>query len=219
MLVWPFVELKALADAYDWTVGFRGSDYDAVNGTIFRTRMPLYECPSDTAGTFGGEGCCPQHTGYTRSNYCVTASPDGFIMEPNRPWNKGFDEPKNSTSNPATKKALFNWTIARSVAQTRDGASNTVALSEGTAGPSTGGEIVAGRYDVPAAKGPRAGGTYRVEIAASGTVRLYSPDVGAAAPAVPVREQIIPRRFNIETSLRADVRDDPDGHRQDFLLE
>ena len=90
---------------------------------------------------------------------------------------------------------------------------------EGTAGPSTGGEIVAGRYDVPAAKGPRAGGTYRVEITASGTVRLYSPDVGAAAPAVPVREQIIPRRFNIETSLRADVRDDPDGHRQDFLLE
>jgi hypothetical protein len=90
---------------------------------------------------------------------------------------------------------------------------------EGTAGPSTGGEIVAGRYDVPAAKGPRAGGAYRVEITAYGPVRLYSPDVGATAPAVPVREQIIPRRFNIETSLRSDVRDDPDGHRQDFLLE
>ena len=135
VLVWPFVELKALADAYDSTVGFRGPNYDAVNGTIFRTRMPLYECPSDTAGTFGGEGCCPQHTGYTRSNYCVTASPDGFIMESNKPWNKGFDEPKNSTSNPATKKALFNWTIARSLAQARDGASNTVALSEVIAGP------------------------------------------------------------------------------------
>jgi prepilin-type N-terminal cleavage/methylation domain-containing protein len=51
VLVWPFIELQSLADTYDSTAGFRGTGYDAVNGTIFRTRMPLYECPSDTAGS------------------------------------------------------------------------------------------------------------------------------------------------------------------------
>lgn len=142
MLIWPYVELKTLADAYDWQVSFRGGSTqtaaDAVNGKIFRTRIALYECPSDVAGIYANQPNIPTTDGYTRSNYCGCASPDGSIMEKNRPENDGFDEnpPCNSINNPATKKALFNWTIARSAAHVRDGTSNTVAISEVIAGPS-----------------------------------------------------------------------------------
>jgi len=140
MHIWPYVELKTLADAYDWGIGFRGGGshaaYDAVNGKIFRTRIPAYECPSDVAGVFGNEPGIPTVTGYSRSNYCVAVSPDGALMEKNRSWNQGFDAGCNNANNPATKKALFNWTIARSAAHIHDGASNTVAISEVIAGPS-----------------------------------------------------------------------------------
>ena len=47
-------------------------------------------------------------------------------------------------------------------------ASGTIIFTpvEGTQGPSTGGGIEAGRYQVPAQKGPLAGGRYKVEITA-----------------------------------------------------
>ena len=92
---------------------------------------------------------------------------------------------------------------------------------EGTAGPSTGGVIVDGRYDVPAAKGPRAGGVYRVEITAAGEERTYSPDVGpsGADAQVTVSTPLIPANFNTATTLRTEVAEGPDGHKQDFLLE
>lgn len=92
---------------------------------------------------------------------------------------------------------------------------------DGTAGPSTGGSIAAGRYDVPQAKGPRADGTYRVEITASGKERLYNPNASPTASftAVPVREQLLPPRFNTASTLRAEIAPKADGHRQDFLLQ
>ena len=136
MLVWPYVELQGLADTYDWPVGFRGTGYTTVNGGIFRTQIPLYQCPSDAPGVFGNEPKLPQHSDFTRSNYCATASPDGFVMEKSREWNEKFDDKCNAANNPATKKALFNWTVARTAAHVRDGTSNTVALSEVIAGPS-----------------------------------------------------------------------------------
>lgn len=145
MLIWPYVELGTLAAAYDWEVGFRGTGthagYDAVNGKIFRTPIPLYKCPSDIAGVFGNEPGIPSTTGYTRSNYCVAVSPDGSAMEKSRPENAGFDAACNASNNPATKKAVFNWTIARSTASVRDGTSNTVAISEVLAGPSGGADL------------------------------------------------------------------------------
>lgn len=92
---------------------------------------------------------------------------------------------------------------------------------EGTAGPSTGGGIKAGRYDVPAAQGLRVGGTYRVEITAAGAERLYDPSATptASSTPVPVRNQILPPRFNTASTLRAEIATDADSHRQDFLLQ
>ena len=92
---------------------------------------------------------------------------------------------------------------------------------EGTAGPSTGGGIKAGRYDVPEAKGPRAGGTYRVEITAAGKERLYDPSATpkASSTAVTVRDQLLPPRFNTASTLRAEIAPDSDSHHQDFTLQ
>ncbi|MCX7414594.1 MAG: DUF1559 domain-containing protein [Planctomycetia bacterium] len=138
--LWPYVDLKTLWDRYDLKVGFRGPNSDAVNGQIFRTQLPTYQCPSDSVSNFGNEIGKPTD-GYTRSNYAACHSPDGFMMEKNQPWNRGpdgigFNEPCNSANNPATsKRALFNWTIVRSVGHVRDGTSNTVALSELITGP------------------------------------------------------------------------------------
>lgn len=132
MYLWPHVELGTLWDRYDLSVGFRGSNYDAVNGAIFRTVIPLIQCPSDNLGTNNNAGA----VGYTRGNYVACHSPDGSVLEKNAAWNLGFNEPANSNNNPATgPRALFNWTIGRSAAHIRDGASNTVALSELITGP------------------------------------------------------------------------------------
>lgn len=92
---------------------------------------------------------------------------------------------------------------------------------EGTAGPSTGGGIKAGRYDVPEAKGPRAGGTYRVEITAAGKERLYDPSATpkASSTAVTVRDQLLPPRFNTASTLRAEIAPGSDSHHQDFTLQ
>lgn len=92
---------------------------------------------------------------------------------------------------------------------------------EGTAGPSTGGSIVAGRYDVPAVNGLCTGGTYRVEITAAGTERLYDPSAAPTASSIPVtvREQVLPLKFNTASTLRAEIASAPDGHHQDFILQ
>lgn len=92
---------------------------------------------------------------------------------------------------------------------------------DGTAGPSTGGAIAAGRYDVPQAKGPRADGIYRVEITATGKERLYNPSASPTASdiAIPVRAQLLPPKYNVASTLRATITAGHDGHRQDFTLE
>jgi len=140
MFIWPYVELENMARAYDWSLGFRGGGshaaYDQVNGALFRTQIALYRCPSDDAGVFGNEPGIPSTTGYSRSNYVVCCSPDGSVMDKNRPENAGFDAACNNANNPATKRALFNWQVFRSIDQVFDGTSNTVALSEVIAGPS-----------------------------------------------------------------------------------
>ena len=124
MFIWPYIELDALAEAYNWDVGFRGPNYSAINGEVFGTVIPMYQCPSENPGFSSG--------GRSRSNYVACLSPDGSFLE-KRITN--FDKSGNEAHNPATKRALFNWDVARSVKQVTDGTSNTVALSELISGP------------------------------------------------------------------------------------
>ena len=86
------------------------------------------------------------------------------------------------------------------------------------AGPSTGGAIANGHYDIPARSGPRAGGTYRVEITAYGPERQYSPNVSGEGPNISVRDQLIPPKFNQNSSLRATITDVNTRDTHDFDL-
>lgn len=126
--LWPYIELDALTQAYNWDVGFRGPNWDAVNGTVFRTQIPLFQCPSDKVGVYDAPG----YSHYSRSNYVACESPDGSHMEKGV---TGCDKACNDKYNPATKQALFNWNVYHAVTDIKDGTSNTVALSELIAGP------------------------------------------------------------------------------------
>lgn len=89
--------------------------------------------------------------------------------------------------------------------------------ADDTAGPSTGAVITSGEYDIPARSGPRAGGVYRVEITAYGPERMTT--LGPDSPAFPVRDQLLPPKFNRESTLRASISAKVDENRLDFDLQ
>lgn len=88
---------------------------------------------------------------------------------------------------------------------------------EGTQGPSTGSAIEAGRYQVPAQKGPLAGGRYKVEITAlqktGKTVpNMFDPN-GQPLEAV---EQFVPECYNARSKLMVTVT--AGANKADFSL-
>lgn len=89
---------------------------------------------------------------------------------------------------------------------------------DGTAGPSTGAGIADGKYRVEKSSGPYAGGTYRVEITASGAERSYSPNASGQGTPCTVREQMIPETFNTKSNLRIAVSPTAGKNQQDFRL-
>jgi hypothetical protein len=89
---------------------------------------------------------------------------------------------------------------------------------EGTGGPSVGGLIRDGAYDLPAARGPLAGGTYRVELRAVRDTGRFPP--GPRHPkALPEREPIFPPEYNVQSKLRVTVRDRAGENQFDFHLK
>ena len=132
MYLLPFIEQENLFKNYNWNVGFRGPNHVVVNDVIFRTKISVYCCPADVAGTYAKEGFALSNDGWTRSNYVTCNSPDGTLMEKGL---SNFESACVNNNNTATKIALFNWNIVRGIRDVIDGTSNTVAISEVIAGP------------------------------------------------------------------------------------
>jgi hypothetical protein len=113
-----------MADRYDWKVGDRGTNFAAVNGPLFKTQIPVYQCPSDTHGFV-------KDWGWSHSNYVGCFSADGAWVDPG-----GFPpDPLTMIAfyNPSVdskKKALFNLNTVRESKHIEDGTSNTFAYSE-----------------------------------------------------------------------------------------
>jgi len=88
---------------------------------------------------------------------------------------------------------------------------------EGTDGPAVGGSITEGAYDVPAAKGPLATGTYRVKLWAMRDTGKFPP--GPRYPkSTTVRESILPVEYNIESKLEVKIDPNANPNRIDFHL-
>ena len=124
----PYIEQGNLYRSIDMTEAL-GPNWLAVNGAAFRTVVPTYQCPSDVGGVAG-----PVFAGTAISNYAGCFSPDGTIMErtisPLDVFNDAYGTNANAGRNPATRIALFNFNVRRSMASVTDGLSNTVVVSE-----------------------------------------------------------------------------------------
>jgi hypothetical protein len=80
----------------------------------------------------------------------------------------------------------------------------TFVPQAGTAGPTAGAEIAAGKFAILASGGPFAG-KFRVEITASrpGSQKVTDRFTGKLVDAY---EQFIPKKYNTESQLDADVK-------------
>jgi hypothetical protein len=90
---------------------------------------------------------------------------------------------------------------------------------DGTPGPSTGGVIRAGQYDVAAEVGPYAGGTYRVELTGVRKGGRYIPGANGGGPTVEVVDQYIPATYNHQSTVQVTFPAESNDARNDFHLE
>jgi hypothetical protein len=86
-----------------------------------------------------------------------------------------------------------------------------------TPGPSTGGNITEGGYDVPSAGGPLVHGVYRVEINASkptGKI-LFAERYGS----FPEYVSLVPPQYNTRSTLKVAISDQEKANNIDFPLK
>jgi hypothetical protein len=86
-------------------------------------------------------------------------------------------------------------------------------------GPSTGGTITEGKYDIAANMGPLAGGEYRVEITATRlSGKLIPNTIGHGGGMLNVPEMYIPEKYNTNSTLKASISPQADKNQFDFTL-
>jgi hypothetical protein len=88
---------------------------------------------------------------------------------------------------------------------------------KGTGGPTVGGEIVDGTYDLPAIRGPRRGGKYRVEIRSLD--RKSGSTTHPLSRGKMVFSDLIPPAYNTESQLTVSVPEDASDVEKDFDLQ
>lgn len=91
---------------------------------------------------------------------------------------------------------------------------------KGTSGPTTGGVIRGGRYDVAAAVGPLAGGTYRVQIESLVYQGRSARDpFNPNGPPLKLPDNTVPPKYNAESVLKVTFATDAKEQREDFELK
>lgn len=128
----PYMEEQSLANIYDFDIGIRGPNWTTVNGPAFSKPISVYQCASDTTGTRMPDESPSSR--WSRSNYVAAFNVDGPMIDRNAAYD--FDTcNKNSAQNPATRSAMFNFGMKKTVSRITDGTSHTVAVSELISGP------------------------------------------------------------------------------------
>jgi hypothetical protein len=98
----------------------------------------------------------------------------------------------------------------------QDGSIELIPI-EGTGGPSVGSPITEGAYDIPAAKGPLANGTYQVKLVAVRDTGRFPPGP-RYAKSMTIREDIFPEEYNTKSKLQVKIDTDAARNRLDFHL-
>jgi prepilin-type N-terminal cleavage/methylation domain-containing protein/prepilin-type processing-associated H-X9-DG protein len=124
----PYVEMASLYDALDLFPKTGWSANNGVNDKVYTTQVPVFQCPSDDRTTFPSNGY-----NLSRSNYVGCFSLTNTIVE-KAAYPKYCNADPSAASLPARPRTIFNWNNSRTVADVRDGTSNTVAISEVIAG-------------------------------------------------------------------------------------
>jgi len=91
--------------------------------------------------------------------------------------------------------------------------------TEGTSGPSTGGKIEDGRYEVAIRRGAREGGVYRVVITALKKSGKTAPNLAnPSGPPVDLLENFIPPEYSEQSTLKVRISSRAKENQFDFAL-
>lgn len=100
-----------------------------------------------------------------------------------------------------------------------EGGSIVFSPVEDTPGPSTGANIVDGKYDVAEKGGPRPAGVYRVEITGvKKTGKKITPPKSEGNQLVDELAPLIPPEYNTRSTLKVTISLDPKQNEIDFNL-
>jgi prepilin-type N-terminal cleavage/methylation domain-containing protein/prepilin-type processing-associated H-X9-DG protein len=118
-----FLELNPLYNSINFSMEGRGSDYaSAANSTPYNAKVALFLCPSDPNGGKVNDNCYYGSVG-------ASTNAGGDVP----PRNQGLTCPNYSSNT----SGVFGFRVAYGIRDITDGTSNTIAFSEGQAGPTT----------------------------------------------------------------------------------
>jgi len=96
----------------------------------------------------------------------------------------------------------------------------TLSPAPGHTGAGTGGTIVDGRFEIPGDVGPVTGTAYRVEIHGYAKLGKMVPDpFNPSGPKLPYKEDYIPARYGLKSTLVVEVPAGARDFTHDFRLE
>ncbi len=119
-----FLEQAPLYNAINFSMEGRGSDYaSAANSTAYNAKIAVFICPSDPNGGIINDNCYYGSVGPT-TNAGSDTPPRGNPPACTSPTSYADDT-----------SGVFAFRLARGLRDITDGSSNTIAFSEGQAGP------------------------------------------------------------------------------------
>ena len=124
-----YLEQNPLYNAINFNVEGRGTDNaSAMNATAFNAKIAVFICPSDTNGGRINDNCYYASVGTT-----TWAGGDLPPRQPTTPSGTSATYPSYSCQT----NGVFGFRVAYGLRDVTDGSSNTIAFSEGQAGPQT----------------------------------------------------------------------------------
>ena len=128
-LLLNYMEQTALYNSINFSYEGRGSDYaSAANSTGYNAKIAFFLCPSDPNGGRVNDNCYYGSVGPT------TNAGDDL---PPRVGPSGTGGSKNPPSYTSPTTGVFGFRLVYGLRDITDGSSNTIAFSEGRAGPSS----------------------------------------------------------------------------------